>query len=158
MSGNLRPVYLPPDPASRTAYLAGGVAQCDFWFPDIELPVGFGQTRTAKRLPVLTMVCGYCRWLSARLVPSRTAEDLFAGWWALIAQLGAVPRLLVWDGEAAVGRWRRGVSDPTHVEAAKAMRHERLSVVSSAAAAQPLVEQRVLSDYDTVFGLSEGAQ
>jgi len=38
------------------------------------------------------------------------------------------------------------------------MRHERLSVVSSAAAAQPLVEQRVLSDYDTVFGLSEGAQ
>ena len=30
----LRPVYLPPDPASRTAYAAGEVAQCDFWFPD----------------------------------------------------------------------------------------------------------------------------
>ena len=44
----LRPVYLPPDPASRTAYLPGEVAQCDFWFPDIEIPVGFGQTRTAK--------------------------------------------------------------------------------------------------------------
>lgn len=109
----LRPVYLPPDPASRTTYLPGEVAQCDFWFPDIEIPVGFGQTRTAKRLPVLTMVCGYCRWLSALLVPSRTAEDLFAGWWELIAQLGAVPRLLVWDGEAAVGRWRRGVSELT---------------------------------------------
>ena len=34
----LRPVYLPPDPASRTAYAAGEIAQCDFWFPDIELP------------------------------------------------------------------------------------------------------------------------
>jgi hypothetical protein len=31
----LRPVYLAPDPASRTAYLAGGIAQNDFWFPDI---------------------------------------------------------------------------------------------------------------------------
>jgi transposase len=57
----LRPAYLPPDPASRTAYTAGEIAQCDFWFPDIELPVGFGQTRTARLLPVLTMVCGYSR-------------------------------------------------------------------------------------------------
>jgi hypothetical protein len=29
---------------------------------------------------VLTMVCGYSRWLSAILIPSRRAEDLFAGW------------------------------------------------------------------------------
>ena len=43
----LRPVYLPPDPASRTSYVAGEIAQCDLWFPPIELPVGFGQTRTA---------------------------------------------------------------------------------------------------------------
>jgi len=102
----LRAVYLPPDPASRTAYAAGEVAQCDFWFPDIELPVGFGQTRSAKLLPVLTMVCGYSRFASAVLVPSRCAEDLYAGWWRLIAQLGVVPRVLVWDGEGAVGRWR----------------------------------------------------
>src|SRR4051812_10361308 len=47
----LRPAYLPPDPASRTAYTAGEIAQCDFWFPDIELPVGLGQTRTARLLP-----------------------------------------------------------------------------------------------------------
>ena len=40
----LRPVYLPPDPASRTAYQAGELAQCDLWFPAITLPVGFGQT------------------------------------------------------------------------------------------------------------------
>jgi transposase len=96
----LRPVYLPPDPASRTAYPAGEIAQCDLWFPAITLPVGFGQTRTATRLPVLVMVTGYARWLAARLIPSRVAEDLFAGWWSLLVQLGAVPRVLVWDGKA----------------------------------------------------------
>jgi transposase len=101
----LRPAYLPPDPASRTAYDAGEIAQCDFWFPDVELPVGFGQTRSARLLPVLTMVCGYSRFALAMLLPSRSAEDLYAGWWGLISRLGAVPRVLVWDGEAAV-RWR----------------------------------------------------
>ena len=109
----LRPVYLPPDPASRTSYEAGQIAQCDLWFPDIELPVGFGQSRGPKLLPVLTMVTGYSRWLSALLIPSRSTEDLFAGWWRLIAGLGAVPRLLVWDGEGAVGRYRRGGSELT---------------------------------------------
>jgi transposase len=103
----LRPAYLPPDPASRTAYAAGEVAQCDLWFPAVTLPVGFGQVRTATRLPVLVMVTGYARWLTARLIPSRAAEDLFAGWWWLLAQLGAVPRVLVWDGEGAVGQRRR---------------------------------------------------
>ena len=103
----LRPVYLPPDPASRTAYGAGEIAQCDLWFPAITLPVGFGQTRTATRLPVLVMVTGYARWLAARLIPSRVAEDLFAGWWQLLAGLGGVPRVLVWDGEGAVGQRRR---------------------------------------------------
>jgi transposase len=106
----LRPVYLPPDPASRTTYAAGEVAQCDLWFPAITLPVGFGQTRSASRLPVLVMVTGYARWLAARLLPSRAAEDLFAGWWQLLAGLGGVPRVLVWDGEGAVGRRRHRVT------------------------------------------------
>ena len=109
----LRPAYLPPDPASRTVYVAGEIAQCDFWFPPIDLPMGFGQHRDAKRLPVLTMVTGYARWASAVLVPSRRAEDLFAGWWQLIEALGAVPRVLVWDGEGAVGRWRGRHSELT---------------------------------------------
>jgi transposase len=104
----LRPAYLPPDPAGRTSYDPGEIAQHDFWFPPITLPAGFGQARTARQLPVLTMVCGYSRWLAGVLVPSRCAEDLFAGWWQLIEQLGAVPRTLVWDGEGAVGRWRGG--------------------------------------------------
>jgi transposase len=109
----LRPVYLPPDPASRTLYVAGEIGQHDFWFPDIELPVGFGQIRTAKQLPVLTMVTGYARWLSAVLIPTRTAEDLYAGWWGHLEELGAVPRVLVWDGEGAIGRWRGGRSELT---------------------------------------------
>src|SRR5215217_5746634 len=103
----LRPVYLPPDPASRTAYAAGEVAQCDLWFPAITLSVGFGQTRPASRLPVLVMVTGYARWPAARLLLSRVAEDLFAGWWQLLEGLGGVPRVLVWDGEGAVGQRRR---------------------------------------------------
>nr|WP_246281872.1 DDE-type integrase/transposase/recombinase [Fodinicola acaciae] len=104
----LRPAYLPPDPASRAGYVAGDIAQCDFWFPPIKVPVGFGQIRGPKQLPVLTMVCGYSRTLAGLLIPSRTAEDLFAGWWQLLQALGAVPRTLVWDGEGAIGRWRGG--------------------------------------------------
>jgi transposase len=104
----LRPAYLPPDPVSRTSYEPGQIAQCDFWFPPIELPVGFGQVRKPTQLPVLTMVAGYSRWLSALLIPTRAAADLFAGWWQVIEGLGAVPRVLVWDGEGAIGRWRAG--------------------------------------------------
>jgi hypothetical protein len=72
---------------SRTTYLAGEIAQCDFWFPPIKLPVGFGQTRTASQLPVLTMITGYARWALALLLPTRQAEDLYAGWWRLLQQL-----------------------------------------------------------------------
>jgi transposase len=109
----LRPVYLPPDPAGRTIYEAGDIGQCDLWFPPITVPVGYGQMRTAMQLPVLTMVLGYSRWLSAMLIPTRCAEDLFAGWWYLIHALGAVPRTLVWDGEGAIGRRRAGKTELT---------------------------------------------
>jgi transposase len=104
----LRPVYLPPDPAGRTSYRPGEIAQCDLWFPPIALPVGCGQVRKPTQLPVLTMVTGYSRWLSGVLIPTRCAADLFAGWWQLIAALRAVPRVLVCDGEGAIGRWRAG--------------------------------------------------
>jgi transposase len=109
----LRPAYLPPDPASRTSYVAGEIAQCDFWFPPVSAPAGCGQVCQPVRLPVLTMITGYSRWLSAALIPTRRAEDLFAGWWQLIGALGAVPRVLVWDGEGAIGRWRAGKPELT---------------------------------------------
>lgn len=109
----LRPVYLPPDPASRTTYQAGEIAQCDLWFPDVAIRVGHGQTRTATALPVMTMVCGYSRWACALLIPTRSAEDLYAAWWQHLSALGAVPRVFVWDGEGAVGRWRARVPELT---------------------------------------------
>ncbi len=106
----LRPVYLPPDPSSRTAYVAGDIAQFDLWFPPISLPVGFGQQRTATQLPVLTMVCGYSRWAAAVLIPTRTAADLMANWWQLLEGLGAVPRR--WSGTARA-RSGGGAADAT---------------------------------------------
>lgn len=59
-------------------------------------------------LPVLVLVCGYSRWLLARMLPSRAAGDLFAGMWALLSLLGAAPKTLVWDNEGAVGAWKGG--------------------------------------------------
>jgi transposase len=61
----LRPAYLPPDPASRTSYVAGEIAQCDFWFPPVMVPVGCGQVRKPTQLPVLTMITGSVRGLVA---------------------------------------------------------------------------------------------
>ena len=91
----LRLLYLPADPAGRTRYKPGEIAHCDFWFPDIVVPVGLGYERTAKQLPVLTMVTGVFAVVVAVLVPSRGVQDLYAGWWQLIEKLGAVPRVLV---------------------------------------------------------------
>ncbi len=45
------------------------------------------------------------------------------------------------------------ISDPAHVEAATTLRHQRLTVLPPPA--QTLVEQRPLSDYDDIFGLTE---
>jgi transposase len=101
----LRPVYLPVDPASRTSYEAGELAQCDLWFPPADIPLGFGQ---AASPPVLVSVSGYSRWLSGRMICSRESADLIVGQWEVICQLGAVPKALVWDNEGAVGSWRKG--------------------------------------------------
>ncbi len=48
----LRPLYAPPDPASRTSYLPGELAQCDLWFPPVDVPLGCGQHgRPPARFP-----------------------------------------------------------------------------------------------------------
>ena len=101
----LRPEYKPADPASRTTYRPGELAQCDLWFPPVVVPVG---PNRGMSLPVLVVVSGYSRWLMARMLPSRAAGDLFTGMWALLAGLGAVPRALVWDNEGAIGSWKHG--------------------------------------------------
>jgi transposase len=101
----LRPYYLPPDPASRTTYEPGHRVQCDLWFPPVDIAVGGGQV---GRPPVLVMVAGYSRMTFAVMLPSRQGPDLVAGHWALLQSIGAAPRELVWDNEAAVGSWRAG--------------------------------------------------
>ncbi|MFI7425337.1 IS21 family transposase [Nonomuraea sp. NPDC049684] len=101
----IRPEYRPVDPASRTSYQPGELAQCDLWFPPARIPVGPDR---GMSLPVLVLVCGYSRWLLARMLPSRAAGDLFAGMWALLSLLGATPKTLVWDNEGAIGAWKGG--------------------------------------------------
>jgi transposase len=103
----LRPVYAPADPASRITYDPGSVGQCDLWFPPAEIPLGFGQVGLGKTAPpVLVLTAGYSRFLAARMIPTRHAEDLVLGQWAVTQQLGAVPKLYVWDNEGGVGRYR----------------------------------------------------
>ncbi|MEE6272415.1 IS21 family transposase [Georgenia sp. MJ206] len=101
----LRPYYLPPDPATRTAYDPGQRVQCDLWFPPVQVPLGFAQSGSP---PVLVMVSGYSRMIFARMLPTRQAPDLIAGHWALLQAMGGVPAQLVWDNEPAVGSWRAG--------------------------------------------------
>ncbi|WP_145982859.1 IS21 family transposase [Pseudonocardia sp. EC080625-04] len=96
----IRPEYVGVDPADRTVYEPGEITQCDLWFPDVAIPVGAGQTRT---LPVLVMAHGYSRFLSAVMLPSRQTGDLLSGMWQLIAGVGRVTRMLVWDREAGIG-------------------------------------------------------
>lgn len=60
----LRPVYTPPDPVSRTVYQPGELAQCDLWFPPVDVPLGAGQV---GRPPVLVMVAGYSRVITSRM-------------------------------------------------------------------------------------------
>lgn len=106
----LRPLYLPPDPAGRTQYLAGELVQCDLWFSPVDVPLGFGQV---GRPPVLVMVTGYSRVITAMMLPSRQSPDLLCGHWELLQRWGVVPRALVWDNESAVGKWRVGKPELT---------------------------------------------
>ena len=101
----LRPQFVPKDPASRTSYAPGELAQCDLWFPPVDIPVGYGQV---ARLPVLTMTSGYSLKPGAWMIPTRQAEDLIAGHWEVIGGWGTIPHALVWDGESALSSRRGG--------------------------------------------------
>src|ERR1700712_5636769 len=57
----IRPEYVGVDPVDRLVYEPGQLAQCDLWFPEPKIPVGFGQVRV---LPVLVMTLGYSRFTS----------------------------------------------------------------------------------------------
>lgn len=100
----LRPAYQIPVGFGRTEYRPGELAQWDLWFPDYEIPLGHGQ---AAKLPVLVGVPCYSRWILARMIASKEAPDVLGGHLDLIVELGAVPRVGVYDGEPAISV-RRG--------------------------------------------------
>lgn len=103
--------HRPVDPADRLTWSAGDVAQCDLWFPPRKILLEDG-SRTL--LPVLVMTLAYSRLMLARMIPTRRTEDLLLGMWALLSGLGAVPRRLIWDNEAGIGRGKR-LTEPTAV-------------------------------------------
>lgn len=101
----LRPLFVAPDPSQRTSYRPGELAQWDLWQPDVEIPLGFGQS---DKLWVVAGVSGFSRLIGAWMVPSRAGHDVLGGMNEVLGQFGAVPRTAVWDQEGCIGQWRRG--------------------------------------------------
>ena len=98
----LRPELAPKDPADRLQYSPGDQVQCDLWFPPAVIPLLGGRLSPP---PVLVMVSSFSRTITGVMIPTRTTPDLLAGMWLLLSeQLGAIPRRLVWDNEAGIGR------------------------------------------------------
>lgn len=103
--GELRPLFLPPDPSQRTWYRPGELAQFDLWQPDTEIPVGFGQS---TKLWTVVGVSGFSRLIGGLMVPSRAAHDVLSGMLDVIERFGGVPRKAVWDQEGCIGQIRGG--------------------------------------------------
>jgi len=98
----VRPETGPVDPADRLNYEPGDQTQCDLWFPPVSIPLGYGQTGSP---PVLVMVSSFARYAAGIMLPTRTTGDLLAGMWNIIhSGFEAVPRRLLWDNEAGIGR------------------------------------------------------
>lgn len=98
----LRPLFVPPDPCQRTSYRPGELAQFDLWQPDALIPVGHGQ---AEKLWVIVGALGFSKFLGGWMIPSRESHDVLGGHLQVIRQFGAVPRMVVWDQEGAIGQW-----------------------------------------------------
>ena len=71
----LRPLYLPPDPAGRTQYRPGELAQWDLWFPPADIPLENGEV---AKPPVIVGLTGYSRVMVAKMIPSREAHDILS--------------------------------------------------------------------------------
>lgn len=99
----LRPLFVPPDPCQRTSYRPGELAQFDLWQPDADIPLGHGQS---AKCWVIVGVSGFSRFLGAWMIPSRQAHDVLGGHLKVLHQFAALPRMVVWDQEGAIGRWR----------------------------------------------------
>jgi transposase len=100
----LRPEQRPVDPADRLVWLPGDAAQCDLWFPPRKIGLEDG---SKTLLPVMVITAAHSRFMVGRMIPTRHTEDLVLARWALIQELGAVPRRLIWDNETGIGRGKR---------------------------------------------------
>jgi transposase len=98
----LRPLFVAPDPCQRTTYRPGELAQFDLWQPDVPIPLGFGQ---AEKMWVIVGALGFSKFLAGWMIPSREAHDVLGGHLQVIRHFGAVPRMVVWDQEGAIGQW-----------------------------------------------------
>jgi hypothetical protein len=85
----LRPEPSRVDPADRLIWEPGDAAQCDLWFPPRKIPREDG---SRVLLPVLAITAAHSRFITGRMIPTRTTEDLLLGSWELIQQIGRVPR------------------------------------------------------------------
>ncbi len=102
----LRPEHRPIDPSDRLTWLPGDAAQCDLWFPPKKIPPL--EDGTTSLLPVMVITAAHSRFMVARMIPTRHTQDLLlGGMWELLQQLGRVPRRLIWDNEAGIGRGKR---------------------------------------------------
>lgn len=82
----------------------GRSRQCDLGFPPRKIPLEDG---TSKLLPVLVITAARSRFVTGRMIPTRSTEDLLLGMWELLKLLGGVPRQLFWDNEPGIGRGKR---------------------------------------------------
>jgi hypothetical protein len=103
----LRPVFNPPRTFQRTHYEPGQLVQFDLWEPRAPIPVGHGQSRRGW---VVSCCSGYSRAGAGALVFSKQAADILWGMSRYLAELGALPRKVVWDREGAI---HRGGGQPT---------------------------------------------
>jgi O-antigen/teichoic acid export membrane protein len=99
LSGRLARLPEAERPRQRLAP-PGEAAFCGIWYPPAAIAVGPRQVRTARQLPVLVVISAYSGWISAELIPTRRAPDMFAGCWRGLQRLGGIPRVLVLETEA----------------------------------------------------------
>jgi transposase len=95
----VRPLFVKTRTHQRTVYRAGEICQWDLWQPSAQVPVGHGQMRRAW---VVVCCLGYSRAGAGALIFSRKAPDVLWGMGRCLWQVGALPRLMVWDREGCV--------------------------------------------------------
>jgi hypothetical protein len=111
----LRPVYLPPDPASRIAYAAGGrpVRSVVPRYP------AAGRVRPVRPDPAASVGDGdrVCPVAVGPAASLRAVEDLLCGWWALLRRWGGASGAGLGQrgGDRAVAAWPQQLTRPPGV-------------------------------------------